>query len=452
MTSAHDNEAEASDPSYIDYDLFLDPSFSASSFANTLVLSTNNPTDTPLDLATPLSRVLFDIQEVDSHIHALTSKSALPLLTHTQQQNDSSSRIVTELSSQVGSLNDSYKRLEKEITGRYEAAEEVRQVSERLWHTVRLARAVGRALQLGRQLEVQMTELQPPNGAGAKPREDHRAMIRASNTITSLRTLFNDDQPGGEGDGLSRVNTISTLNSAVLNSSERAVRSRAQQIIREFSMSTLSNQSATYAQTEDTKSRTTSALLALYILSPPISTTKGRGPHQEAELMINSLHDYLRTSLTSSLASLTRALGTLPTLDRTLLEVAARCQNIVALELLLDSIKAPYAATKSQAHSSAQSLLQPLLSSLETGSLPSYFWRTLAGSLSPKVSELMNKGGVQARTLRSKREVVREGIRECVIKGSQVPQGAVIAGRKKEIGWEREVGVMIGSVVGHLGR
>ena len=72
MASTDNNEAEASDPSYIDYELFLDPSFSAPAFANTLVLTTNNSTDSPLDLSTPLSRVLFDIQEVDSHIHTLT--------------------------------------------------------------------------------------------------------------------------------------------------------------------------------------------------------------------------------------------------------------------------------------------------------------------------------------------------------------------------------------------
>jgi hypothetical protein len=44
------------EPSYIDYEAFLDPDFSATSFANTLVLATNNSSDTPLDLSTPLSR------------------------------------------------------------------------------------------------------------------------------------------------------------------------------------------------------------------------------------------------------------------------------------------------------------------------------------------------------------------------------------------------------------
>jgi len=45
------------EPSYIDYETFLDPNFSPSAFANTLVLATNNAADTTLDLSTPLNFV-----------------------------------------------------------------------------------------------------------------------------------------------------------------------------------------------------------------------------------------------------------------------------------------------------------------------------------------------------------------------------------------------------------
>ena len=103
------------DTSYIDYETFLSPTFFPSQFANTLVLSTNNASDTPLDLSTPLSRVLFDNQEISTHIDDLTTKSALPLLSHTQEQTVSSQRIVKEIDEQVKSLNDGYKRLEKEV-------------------------------------------------------------------------------------------------------------------------------------------------------------------------------------------------------------------------------------------------------------------------------------------------------------------------------------------------
>lgn len=450
---------EEEDTTYIDYETFLSPTFSPAAFANSLVLSTNNPTDTPLDLSTPLSRVLFDSQEINTHIDNLTSKSALPLLQHTQKQTASSARIVQEIDSQVASLNDGYKRLEKEVLVRYETAEEVQAVASRLWETVKMGRSVGRCLQLGRQLEIQLAELagtgNPVKAHGQK--EDHRALVRCSNTLLSLRELFSRKGEGQEGFGLERVEVVRTLQSSIVRPAESSVITKSQQIVREFSMSTLSGSSTTtYAQTTDTKSRTTSALMSLYLLSslPDLSKPTAKKTEKwESDRLIDALVDYLKTALTSSLASLARSLAATPTLDRTLLEVSARCQNILALESLLLSIAPPPHPTLPAATAVPTNFLLPLLSHLETGSLASYFWRSLAGGLSTKVMEIINRGGVSARTLRTKKDSVRDAIRECVIRGSTPPAGVVAKkGENTEKAWEREIAVMVGSVVGALGR
>jgi hypothetical protein len=442
------------DDAYIDYEAFLSPSFSPAAFANTLVLTTNNPTDTPLDLSTPLSKVLFDSQAINTHIDGLTSKNALPLISHTQEQTESSARIIKEIDSQVASLNDGYQRLAKEVLVRYETAEEVQSVASRLWATVRLGRSVARCLQLGRQLEIQLAEVaatgNPVKTQGQK--EDHRALIRCSNTLLNLRDLFSKKGEGQEGHGLDRVEVVYALQSSLVNPAERTVLTKSQQIVREFSMSTLASGSSTttYAQTADTKSRTTSALLTLYLLSPIPDSAKvaaKKAESWEPEHLIQALQDYLRTALTSSLASLARSLSTLPTLDRTLLEV-------LALEFLLSSttpLPHPYLPASI---SIPPNFLVPLLSSLETGSLASYFWRTLAGGLSTKVMEIVNKGGVSSRTLRSNKNSVRDAIRECVIRGSTLPAGvgAKAKSENTEKAWDREIAVMVGSVVGALGR
>ncbi|KAI9814296.1 MAG: hypothetical protein M1832_005936 [Thelocarpon impressellum] len=439
-------------PSYIDYEAFLDPSFSPTAFANSLVLATNNASDTPLDLSTPLSRVLFDVQEVDTHIHTLTTKSAVPLLTHTKQRTDAGERIVGEVEAQVSALTDGYRRLEKEVIKRWEAAEEVRVVTERLWQTVRIGRSVARCLTLGRQLEAQMAEV-GVSGGTAK-RDGHRAMVRASQTILALRLLFMASGPGEEGEGIDRVAAVTTLKNDLASPAEQTIRTRSQQTVREFSMSSLSsgttakpNAATTYAQTEATKARMTSALLSLYLLS---STTSSADTFAQ-DLLIGALTTYLQTALTSSVAALSRSLTTLPTLDRTLLEVSARCQNIVALESLLSATAPPTHALLPSAPPPT-TLLDPLLTSLETTSLPSYFWRSLASALAPRVGEILARGGVSARTLRSQKERVREGVRECVARGSQAPAGVGVKEKGREVGWERESAVMVGAVVGPLGR
>lgn len=65
-----------------------------------------------------------------------------------------------------------------------------------------------------------------------------------------------------------------------------------------------------------------------------------------------------------------------------------------------------------------------------------------------KVTEITNKGGVSARTLRTNKNSVRDAIKECVIRGSQPPAAAGVKAKTESIEklWEREVGVMIGAL------
>ncbi|KAL1890721.1 Conserved oligomeric Golgi complex subunit [Sporothrix stenoceras] len=452
-------------PSYIDYETFLAPEFDVAGFANTLVLSTNDPQDAPLDLATPLSRVLFDIQEIDSHIDLLTARSAVPLLTHTKNQTQTSTRVLSELEPQLASLNETYRQLETKVISKHAEAEEVRQVASRLWETLRLGRSVGRCLQLGRQLEVQHTELQ-----GDK--EDHRALVRCAHTILSQREVLQQKAPGEEGHGLDKVDAIRSLQDTVITPIEKTVRETSERIVREFSLGAASTQqNMTFSQSEEAKVRTVSALVALYLISPtPFNAPTAWTP----ATMLNALELYLRAALQSSLAALARSLGQLPTLERTLVEVSARCQNIVALEQLLSSTKAPahplrhlLGASSATASSSSDTLLQPLLSKLETGSLPSYFWRTLASYLSPRVQDIMTRGGVAARTLRSNKTSVGDAIKDAVIKGMQLSAGQTTKENGTTNGtktaptkngtstndsnlWGREISVMTSSVTTHL--
>ena len=425
---------------YIDYTTFTSPTFSAPAYANSLVLSTNNPTDTPLDLSTPLSRVLFDVQEVDTHIDTLTTKHALPIIQHTQSRSAASTRVLESVEEQVRSLNESYKRLEREVLERHESAEQVRVAAARMLRTLRLGRGVQRAVQLGRQLEGQMEEV------------GREGVVRV-------------------GEGLERVKVVVTLRTEVVSPVERVLLQRAQQVVREFSMSSLlasggpgqqgGQSTQTFAQTEDTKTRATNALQTLYLLSPtkPTSTLINFEP----TLLISALQTYLQTALTSSLAALTRALATLPTLDRTLLEISARCQNIVALEALLATVSPPphpllsphSPPTTTDDELATSNFLTPLNRHLDTSSLPSYFWRSMAGQLSSRVQEIMNRGGVSARTLRTNRDRVRDAIRECVDRGSQLPVSSLSAGKRADgkVGnWEREAAVMVQSVMGPLQR
>ena len=156
----------ATDNSYLDTTTLLASDFSPTTYANTLIHATNNASDTPLDLSTPLSRVLFDVQEVDTRIDTLTTKNADSIVAHTQTRAQASSHVLEELEALVGSLKESYERLEREVGERYEQAEQVRLAADRMVRTLRLGRSVQRALALGRQLQGLVEEVSGPHGRG----------------------------------------------------------------------------------------------------------------------------------------------------------------------------------------------------------------------------------------------------------------------------------------------
>ncbi|KAL4873368.1 hypothetical protein BDV12DRAFT_159857 [Aspergillus spectabilis] len=468
----------AGEPSYIDYEAFLDPEFSPASFANSLVVATNNATDTPLDLSTPLSRVLFDLQEIDTHIHTLTTKSALPLLTHTRNQTGAAGKILREADEQIAAVSQGYERLEREVLRKWEAADEARVATENSLATVRLARGVARCIALGRQLDGQMVEVTGRGGLGggdgtASPaptgRDDTRALERAASTIVSLRRLLSDTAAGEEGHGLDRVKVVRTLKSELLIPAENLVKARAQQAINRFSITlnagTTASTQSNYKQARDARSRLVSGVNVLYLLSPlPLKTNKEDS--FSPSLLLSTLQSYIQTMITTSLNNFSRSLTMLPTLDRTLPEISARCQDIFALEEILATLRPPTHPSLPQPQSLTQekhtqnlNLLTPLLNSLDTSSLPSYFWRSLASSLSSRVQEIVQRGGVSARTLRSNKDRLKRDIRECVLRGSQVPV-SIVVGEKRGAGensekekksWEREAAVMVGSVAGGLG-
>jgi hypothetical protein len=178
----------------------------------------------------------------------------------------------------------------------------------------------------------------------------------------------------------------------------------------------------------------------------------------------------MHTVIMTSANALAKALSQLPTLDRTLGDISSRCQDIVALETILRGLRPPSHPLLATTHEDQPptddseptappnkvNLLQPLLQALDTSSLPSYFWRSLASSLTSRVQELITRGGVSARTLRSNRDRLKNEIKECVLRASEASASSHLGdkGRVSTVGasWEREAAVMVSSVIGPLGR
>src|SRR5699024_7224990 len=142
------------------------------------------------------------------------------------------------------------------------------------------------------------------------------------------------NRPGEEGFGLEGVDAVRTLRDAVIAPIERSVRESAELITREFSVPS----TATFAHVEEARARLVSALNTLYLLSP---VDQADPEKWTPRLLLQVLETYLRSSVQTAAGVLARGLGQLPTLERALADVAARCQNVLALETVLEGAKAP---------------------------------------------------------------------------------------------------------------
>ncbi|KAI5841283.1 Golgi transport complex subunit 5-domain-containing protein [Tricharina praecox] len=457
------------DDTYIDYDAFLTPQFSAHSFANTLILGTNvDPSDPTLDLTTPLSRVLFDLQEIDTHIHALTTASALPLLSFTATSRDASESVLAAVDAQLDALKTAHERLRRDVADRSHVAGQVLVAVERLHAVTTQLRELGRALVVARQIEVQMQELGRGGGGGgggsAGGRGDggaeyNKALVRVSHNIRELRlgrVLADVDDD---------VILAQDLKKHVFVPAETAVLAKARDAVLAFepvAPSTAASGNGTSngngsggtaptsaaatsafgvgvaggAGAEVMRARAAAGVLALYLLS-----------REEAVLLTNAVQTHLNSAVNASLTALTRSLTALTTLDRSVGEVAARCQNLVALQALLSGIPVPTEdiADDQQQQRKQKSLLDPVLTQLDSGGgLPSIFFRSLAAGIEPRVREVAARGGANARILKGAKDRVRNAFRACVergLVGAAAERGAV----------EFEVAVMVGAA-GALGR
>ncbi|KAA8908098.1 Golgi transport complex subunit 5-domain-containing protein [Sphaerosporella brunnea] len=416
------NAQEDEDTTYIDYEAFLEPTFSPYRFANTLITSTNDPSDPSLDLTTPLSRVLFDLQEIDTHIHSLTTTSALPLLAYTDNSYAASSAVLAAVDAQLDSLRRAYERLQKDVAARSLAASEVLTVVERLHSVTTQLRELSRALVIARQIEIQLSELQ----------SDHKALVRAAQNLRELRVgrVLADVDAG--------VTLAQDLRRHIFAPAETFILNKAREEVVAFDVSTTTTTTTTMPPPGGEVAA--QAALALFLLSK----------EGEGSLLTSAVQSLLNAAVNASLAALTRSLTALTTLDRSVAEVAARCQNLVALQELLMGIALPsddddessnddneaVAAAGSKAKS--RSLLDPLLRQLDSASLSSMFFRSVAAGLEPRVREVVGRGGANARILKGAKDRVRGALRACVERGLGSPV-------------EFEVAVMVGAA-GVLGR
>ncbi|KAK7207782.1 Golgi transport complex subunit 5-domain-containing protein [Myxozyma melibiosi] len=150
-TVDNSGEKEAVDDEYIDYELFTSPDFNATVFCNQLVLATNTASDPHVDLNAAQQRVQFDLEEVEKLLHKEAVENHSSLISHAQKLNVVDS-VLTTAKTSLGSVTQSFSRLDHEVLTPYHTALPIYRVLTKLHATANLLRAFTWFMYLVRQL------------------------------------------------------------------------------------------------------------------------------------------------------------------------------------------------------------------------------------------------------------------------------------------------------------
>jgi hypothetical protein len=205
---------------YVDYDVFLDPSFSPISFANSLVQATNNAGDVEVDLEAPSKRLSYDVEEVEKITNSITEKNYQELINQVSNVSIAQEALVA-LKSNLDQVNSSYSKLHDDVLNPYEQSQQIYSALRRLHLTSGLLRSLTWYLYLARQLSGQVEN--------SKTTSQIDSTYRAAQTLLEIRHQL-ETNPGLKSLQIIRAHEQS------LNDVEQTLKLQAQNTIKFYSL------------------------------------------------------------------------------------------------------------------------------------------------------------------------------------------------------------------------
>lgn len=406
---------------YVDYDIFLSKDFNPLSFANSLILSTNSPTDTEIDIATPAKRLGYDITEVQDRIASLTSSNSSSLLAEAENIQELSAAF-QPLQVSVDTLSNSYAKLQRDIIDPYYKAQNIHSALRRLHTTTGLLRSLSWFLYLLRQLDsiteplmgshVSIAQLKSPRSAR---QANLYAIPNASTLFKAARTLAALERLLVIEPALRSVQIIRTYETNLLPRYETRLVLHCQNILRFYSPTSslvASETSRTNSQSQqhqdDYDTLATYAASSLHCLKPDVLPSV-------LSSFIQSQSQAAVTELTRALPALNLSISAFTTAfsmaaDRALF--VARYQQSLKLVIPEESLTqaveesfATWSPSPSGVNSDSRNnnKTSKFASENENGSsLVSEYWRQLATATELRLKEFAANNSSVARTVRLK--------------------------------------------------
>lgn len=389
--------ASALHSDYIDYEVYLEDSFNPILFANSLVQATNDAHDAVVDLDVPAKRLRYDLDEVNSKIKHITDTDYKQLIEIAAQPKSVKDNL-PPIKGALDHVNQSYKKLQRDILAPYYSATKLYTALKRLHATTGLLRALTWYLYLARQLAILV---KPLGTVTENPRSIRAAnldvlepndLLRAGQTLLELKAQINRDS------GLRSLHVART-HEASLDRLESSLVSHCQNVIKFYRAKPSANPADDRSPADYTL-LVTNACYTLFLLRP--------------NTLASTIQKFHVAQVTASVQELTRSFGTLNlSMGRLSVAFAAaadRALSIYTLNKSLASFTTPTSSTEPldsnstspAAVDSGLSLWQFVSTALDCQSLTQTFWRDLARNLETNVRDFAAGNSNMTKTIRFK--------------------------------------------------
>ena len=163
---------------------YLSPTFRPEVVAGALIRDTTAPQDTSVDVTPALTRLKYDLEEIEHQMQDACKQNTEPLLEHAQHVGRTADD-VESLNPAVEDMVGTYAKLERDFLKPYQSAVTLHSAGDKLFAAARLSRNLSWYLQLA--LQAQSNDYRRESIVAAKEAGD--AMLQTVRALVALKKL-----------------------------------------------------------------------------------------------------------------------------------------------------------------------------------------------------------------------------------------------------------------------
>ncbi|KAK6455622.1 Golgi transport complex subunit 5-domain-containing protein [Scheffersomyces xylosifermentans] len=368
-----------------DFEAFLEPDFQPVQFANDLLLATNGSDGPELDLATPIKKLRFDIDECNKRMNSISGNNYEALVANFSRIEESEAILHNRINPSIERVNNSFERIKTEVVKPYEDALRLNNALRKIHLTLDLLRGASFFIFLIQQIEELEKTVASSTGNNSKD------LVRLAKLHLQISDLYDENSTNAKDGSVLSIKLIRDYRPLSITKKSSLQTQCVQTITNEFNHHGSFTPKNTLLQ---------SHLVALYVLNEKefFSVFDKAGVNKQVQ---------------QSLTQLSRSLQSPRNFTAIITEIKEEAAEYFSklTESLTDWDVTRNLKNKTS-HQESTSLLNILLEHYEVQALSELYWGRLAHKFKMNIAATMARGGPIAKNLKIYYEGIRNSISE----------------------------------------